>query len=169
MASDVTGRVIAGISNSLAGYEALRYAVALARQRGVPLVAVRTFSYSRYGGARQFERIINEAAQGVVTTAIAEALGGPPRDVPMRVQVVEGVPGPTLAAIADRPNDVIVIGGSDHRMFVGRRRGLVARDCSRNAVCPVIVVPMPEMARAGSEWRLARRAAVEAQQLVRQG
>lgn len=169
MASKDTGRVVVGISNSLAGYEALRYAVAEARRRGATLIAVRAFRYSYYGGARQFEQVIHDAAQAAVTAALVEALGGPPRDVPVRVRVCEGIPGRVLAAIADQPGDVIVIGGSERRMVPGRRRGIVARDCSRNAACPVIVIPMPEMARAGSQWRLARKAADEAQQFVWQG
>lgn len=163
-----TGRVIVGISNSLAGYEALRFAVAEARRRGATLIALRAFRYSYYGGARQFDHIFHEAAQAAVTTALAEALGGAPLDVAVRVLVREGIPGRVLAAIADRADDVIVIGGSNRRMALGRRRGLVARDCSRSAVCPVVVIPMPEMARAGSQTRLARRAADEVLQFVRQ-
>jgi nucleotide-binding universal stress UspA family protein len=169
MAGNDTARVIVGISNSLAGYEALRYAVAEARRRGAALIAVRAFRYSYYGAARQFDHVIYEGAQEAVTAALAEALGGPPCDVKVRVLVREGIPGRVLAEVADTVGDVIVIGGSDRRTMFGLRRGIVARDCSQYAICPVVVIPIPEMARAGSQARLARLAADQAQQFVRRG
>lgn len=168
MDTNGSGRVIVGASNSLAGYQALRYAVGEARRRGAELIAVRAFRYSYYGAAGQFEGIAHEAAQAELTGALAEALGGLPRDVSIRLLVCEGSAGRVLAQTADRMNDVIVIGGSDPGRVLGLRRGTVARDCSRYACCPVVMIPVPEMARTGSPSRLAHQAAQAAQDLVRQ-
>lgn len=169
MESIGSGRVVVGVSNSLAGYQALRYAVGEARRRGADLIAVRSYRHSYYGAASQFERVMYEAAQAEVAAAFSEALGGPPRDVTMRVYVCEGAVARVLAAVADRSQDVIVIGASRPGRAFGRPRGLVARDCSRRAGCPVVMIPVPEMARAGSQARLARRAVDEVQHFVGQG
>lgn len=169
MDSNRSGRVIVGVSNSLAGYQALRYAVGEARRRGADLIAVRAYRYSYYGGASQFALVVYQAAQAEVAAALSEALGGPPRDVTTRVRVCEGGVAGVLAAIADRPDDVIVIGASRPGRAFGRPRGRVARDCSRRAGCPVVMIPVPEMARAGSQARLARRAVDEVQHFVGQG
>ena len=160
-----TGRVIVGISESLAGFQALRYAVGEARRRDAELVAVRAYSYSYYGGASQFLGLLEDAAQVVVVSAFTEALGGPPRDVRTRIVRREGRPGQVLTETAVRPDDLIVIGGSRPRTRL-HRRGRVARDCARLARCPVVVVPAPEMAFIDSPTGLARRTAEAAQALA---
>jgi hypothetical protein len=136
-----------------------------ARRRDAELVLVRAYAASSYGGSGQFQVLMEEAAHQIVTVALTEALGSPPRDVRIRVVVREGRPGRVLTESADRAADLIVIGGSRPRRF-GRLRGTVARDCSRLARCPVVMVPAPEMAFIGSTASLGRRTAEAAQAMA---
>ena len=165
MSGERAGRVIVGISETLAGYQALRYAVGEVRRRGGELIAVRAYSYSHYGAASQFQGLLEDAAQTIVTCALTEALGGPPRDIRIRVVLREGRPGQALTEPAVRTDDLIVIGGSRRSSLI-HSRGRVARDCSRMARCPVVVVPAPEMAFIGSAASLARRTVEAAQALA---
>lgn len=140
-----SGRVVVGVSDTAAGYQALRYAVAQARERGVPLIAVRAYAC----GAHNIElrSVLVNAAREYVAKTFVEALGCEPAAVAAEVAVCEGLPGRALVAIADQAQDLVVVGGSGARRVTGRRRAAVARWCSREAVCPVVIVPPPAMAR----------------------
>jgi nucleotide-binding universal stress UspA family protein len=157
------GRVIVGVDESLAGYQALRYAVAQARARSVGLTAVRAFQCTAVGA--QWATVMREAAECEVAQAFADALGGPPHDVETLVLVVEGPAGATLISVADQPCDLLVIGGSRRHRWRSSRTN-VARVCSRRAVCPVVIVPPPELACAASETQLAREATASLERLL---
>lgn len=64
-----------------------------------------------------------------------------------------------------RFDDLLVIGGSGMRRLTGRRRARVARRCSREAACPVVVVPPPAIARRPVA-RLAKDVVREADTLL---
>jgi len=153
MQTQQTGRVVVGISDTLAGYQALRYAVAQARERDARLVAVRAFLCTAQ--TLQWGPVLADAAREYVDQVFTEALGGRPRDVTVEVVVGADEPARALTKVADRASDLLVIGGSGARRFLGHRRTKVARRCSREAGCPVVVVPPPAMSRR-SVHRLAK-------------
>jgi nucleotide-binding universal stress UspA family protein len=151
-------RVVVGVSESLAGLEALRVAVAEARQREVQLVAVRAWAYkatTREPGVARWRREISSQAVRALTRAFTTAMGGPPADVATELIVVEGLPEKVLVAQADRPDDLLVIGAPSDG-FWWPTRTLVVRRCVRRAGCQVLVVPRPELARLGKTGAMAR-------------
>jgi nucleotide-binding universal stress UspA family protein len=151
-------RVVVGVSESLAGLEALRVAVAEARQRDVHLVAVRAWSYkatTREPGVARWRREISSQAVQALTRAFTTAMGGPPADVPTELIVAEGMPEKVLVAQADRPDDLLVIGAPSDG-FWWPTRTLVVRRCVRRTRCQVLVVPPPELARLGKTGAMAR-------------
>ncbi len=157
-----TGRVIVGLVPSLAGYQALRYAVAEARRRGVPLIGVRVCRISNPGLGAPWMEAVQASCRAEAAQVFAAALGRPPSDIPVRIQVVEGVAGRALPEFAESPDDLIVIGAARRSWSGGR----TARTCTRRAMCPVVIVPAPEMARMASTHRLARRTAADAEKFL---
>jgi nucleotide-binding universal stress UspA family protein len=153
------GRVIVGISPTLAGYQALRYAAGEARSRGAQLVAVRTYRSTNYGQGVSWREVDTQAATDVLVATFRDALGGNLPDVDAQMLIRNGTPGSVLAAVASRPDDLVVIGGATARRLVGRHRAIVARQLARSATCPVVIVPPPAMSRAGRTSRLARSVA----------
>lgn len=162
MQTQTTRRVIVGVDDTLAGYQAVRYAVAQARERGVPLVAARAFRCS--GPTAPWRDALVEAANEYVKRVFAEALGGFPADVRTEIAVRDDDVVKALVKIADRGDDLLVIGGSERR----RRwhwRARTAGRCSREAACPMVVVPPPALAHR-SFARLTKDMVREADQLL---
>lgn len=163
MTGSEPGRVVVGVCRSLGGYQALRHAVALAREGGATLVAVRAYNASAsremcWGSA------LAESAASEVAAAFTDALGGLPRDVTIRVVATEGLPGPVLVGSADRAGDLLVIGGSGSHRLTRAWSAAVARYCARHAQCPVLIAPVPAMARVRGTRRLARAVAFAAEE-----
>jgi nucleotide-binding universal stress UspA family protein len=166
MAGSDAGRVVVGVCRSIGGYQALRYAVAQARVRGAAVVAVRAYSVAAPREAL-WRSALADAAVAEVAAAFTDALGEMPRDVSVRVAVHEGSPGPVLVASADRENDLLVIGGSGTRRLTRAWSAAVARYCARHAQCPVLIAPVPAMARSRGAGRLARAVAFAAEESLR--
>lgn len=162
-----TSRVIVGVSATLAGYQALRYAAAHAAMHDVPMVAVRAYQTPGPGNGPQWRDMLAALAREELITAFVDALGGIPTHIHVDRVAVDGVPGPTLVAIASQPTDLLVIGGSQPGRLSPYRRAAVARHCSRHAMCPVVIVPPPAILRGKSEDQLARAVARDAEQLLR--
>ncbi|WP_306316206.1 MULTISPECIES: universal stress protein [unclassified Streptomyces] len=150
------GRVVVGVGGSPASLAAVRSAVAEARRSGRPLVAVTAWEppegealYRRWpdsGWARHW----HAEARARLAGAFEEALGGLPADLDVTLRVVRDRPGPALVELADRPDDLLVVGV--------RPRSLVRaahRHVRRHAVCPVLSVPVRPLQRA--ELRALRR------------
>jgi nucleotide-binding universal stress UspA family protein len=161
------GRVIVGVSPSMAGLEALRVAVAHARARGVPLRAVRAWQLSpSFAGAQlaQWSREVADQHTLILRGAFDLAMGGLPADVPVELVVAFGQTGPTLVDQVEQDDDLIVVGTPDR----GRRWSTigVTQYCRRHAGCPVLVVPPPRMARLGRPAGLARRTRREADRFL---
>lgn len=136
--------VVVGVDRSLHGLAALRFAAAEALIRGVPLYAVRVQS-----------EMLPSTDYQEIDTAFGEALGGLPYGV--EVHKLMAIP-PVAAALARRASserDLLVVGESGHGMWHAFWLGSVARACLRKAVCPVVAVPAPEMAR--TVWRRIAR------------
>jgi nucleotide-binding universal stress UspA family protein len=161
------GRVIVGVSASIAGLQALRRAVEEARRRGVPLHAVRAWQLpSTWNGvdAAGWRREIADDAQAEIHEAFELALGGVPADIDVRPVIIEGLPHRVLVAEADRDSDLLVVGvhGRRHQWLpIGR-----GQYCRRHASCPVLLVPPPELATTGRLSALARRLRREAEEYV---
>ncbi|WP_433224368.1 hypothetical protein ACQP00_29365 [Dactylosporangium sp. CS-047395] len=132
-------RVVVGVSQSLAGLAAPRYAVQEAQQRGAPLHAIRTWALPAHWHGPAVDAWRHE-----------------PRTEARRY-IVE-----TFDAAGDE-SDLLIVGGRGG----WRRRwpSWVVRRCLGAARCPVIVVPPPELARA--RRRLTRRLNQDLEHLVR--
>ncbi|MFC5995107.1 universal stress protein [Pseudonocardia hispaniensis] len=147
-------RVIVGVTGSLTNLRALRMAVDQTRQRDAVLYAVQVWEPDRTetpSGAEPTSGIFPRVLH--VHKAFTEALGGLPRDVDVRLVVVEGQPKVRLARLADKDTDLLVVGASTRSWRRLRLGDSVAAYCTRHARCPVLVVPPHEMAREA----LARR------------
>lgn len=162
MGPDDPGRVVVGVSLTLAGYEALRYAVARARESRTALVAVRAYRCPSGGYSAEWHDAIRDDAAAAAKRAFDEALGGVPRDIEAQVRVGEGPVGWVLTQSATLPADLLVIGGSERRLSGGR----VAKYCARHAACPVVIVPKPAISRSSSAVKMGRDLASEAQRYL---
>jgi nucleotide-binding universal stress UspA family protein len=61
--------------------------------------------------------------------------------------IVRSPPGPALVWIADRPDDLLVVGCRGWGRLGYVAHGAVSRYCLAHARCPVLAVPVPEMIR----------------------
>jgi nucleotide-binding universal stress UspA family protein len=147
------GRVVVGISASLSGLAALRFAVAESRRRGLTeVVAVRAWPDPQPGRRPPpWADELRQASVAVINTAVAAAFLAPPTDLTVATRMPRGRPGPVLVDLVDE-HDLIVVG--TRRL---RRLGIgVARYCVRHAPCPVIVVPPPTLATPALTRRFTR-------------
>ena len=170
MSTDTRARVIVGVDESLAGLHALRCAVAEARRRQATLIAVRVWSlpFDWPPGPLGFVGSEDLAAQAqqVVRRAFASAMVEAPQDLDVRIATVQGLPGPELVRLADRDDDLLVV-GSRQRTLLGRMlRGSTATYCVNHADCPVFVVPRHALAKAGTTRALSRRLHREMRKVV---
>jgi nucleotide-binding universal stress UspA family protein len=140
--------VVIGLADSVTGLHALRRGVTEARRRGVAVYAVRAWQ----GAAAELSTL----AMRLARQAFVTALGGIPPDLEVHILVVEQAVGRALVGFADREDDLLVVGDSQRRIYSGH----VARYCARHALCPVMVVPPPPLARIArvSGRRLTREA-----------
>ncbi|WP_405851573.1 universal stress protein [Streptomyces sp. NBC_00090] len=156
------GRVVVGVSGSLASLAALRYATALARRESVPLLAVLAWAppegealYARTPD-REWARLWGRDARSRLRGAFADALGAAPEGIEVERRIVRDAPAAALRAAADRPGDVLVVGAASRRSRLARlRRRPVLRALQERAARPVVTVPGPVL-RPG-EARVLRR------------
>ncbi len=153
------GRVVAGIDDSPGGIAAVRFAVDLARSKGMPLLAVRCWALGlpRHGGRSHqhhepHPHVIlyldptedrKEAAQ-IVHETFRAAGGWPPRDVEVTIETPEGEPGPTLTRIASGDGDLLVVGLEHGQAVQHLVHGSVSGYCLEHARGPVFAVPAPD-------------------------
>jgi nucleotide-binding universal stress UspA family protein len=150
--------IVVGVSGSLASLEALRYAVAQARARGITLNVVRA-GYPSGGDTRARRAALppvwiddwRQSQARELEAALHDALGAVPADVTVEQHVVLGRPGEVLAYITE-PQDTLILGAmnaSGGRLKKWLRvhlRHSVAAYCARRCRSPLVIVPMPEMA-----------------------
>jgi nucleotide-binding universal stress UspA family protein len=79
--------------------------------------------------------------------AFDEAFGVMPSDVAVRQLVVRAAPGPALVELADRRDDLLVVGYGGRSRLGYAVHGAVTRYCMAHARCPVLAVPPPELIR----------------------
>jgi nucleotide-binding universal stress UspA family protein len=164
----MNGRVVVGFAPTLAGYEALRYAVAQARGRAATLVVVHAVHLDPHDSWVQNRLPVMVAVTTQVTTAFHEALGGVPADLDVQVLVEVGPVDLVLRAAADRPDDLVVVGACTRRRLGALTHGATLRRTLRSAICPVVIIPPPVMARLGSTTRLGRHAIAEVERFLEQ-
>jgi universal stress protein E len=147
---DRVRRIVAGLSELTAGDPTLLVATDVARASGAELHLVHAYElpplmtlspgieaafpegYERYAGL----------LQGTLETAARALPGGESA----RCRVVQGAPGPTLAAVAAEVGADLVIVGATRRSRVGRAiLGTTAQRVLRESVVPVLVARRPVM------------------------
>jgi nucleotide-binding universal stress UspA family protein len=151
-------RVIAGVSGSLRSLGALRAGVAEARSSGAVLLAV--LAWTPAGGEFAYLRapcplllrLWEEAAHERMRAAFDEAFGGTPPGLTVRTMVVRASPGPLLVGLADRPDDLLVVGYGGRSRLGCAIHGAVARYCVAHARCPVLAVPPPKLITKLRPW-----------------
>ncbi|MFJ5831715.1 universal stress protein [Streptomyces sp. NPDC093089] len=156
------GRVVVGVSGSLASLAALRHATAVARRDGVPLLAVLAWEppegealHARMPD-RAWARLWAEDARRRLEDAVLDGLGHVPADVAFDGRAVRGAPADVLRALAGRPRDLLVVGTAPRRGRLSRlRRRPVLRAVLDRAACPVLTVPGPAL--LPGEARVLRR------------
>ncbi|MGW3726163.1 universal stress protein [Streptomyces sp. NPDC000851] len=147
---DVSGaaRVVVGVSGSLGSLTALGRAAHEARRRGAELWPV--LAWEPPGGELAASRSSascvlvdewQELARERLLTALGDVFGERGPGVAMCAMVARGTPGRALVEVADRADDVLVVGtgrrASWHRAFSRS----VSRYCLAHARCPVLAVP----------------------------
>lgn len=146
-----TARVVLGVSGSLGNLSAVHAAARAASTQALPLVAV--MAWIPVGGESAYLHDPQSPLLAQLESEARERLNRVLHDAFGAVRpncwpvVARGEPAWTLTRIACRPDDQLVLGaGRDLRRWM-LWRGHVARRCLREAVCPVVVVPQPDMLR----------------------
>ncbi|MEU6591856.1 universal stress protein [Streptomyces sp. NPDC046881] len=156
------GRIVVGVSDSLAGLAALRRGIREARETGRTLVAVRAWEppegealYLRRPET-SWARLWADDARQRLERAFDLVAGGPPADLRIVRRVVRGPAGPVLCSVASAPDDLLVIGMSRRRgPFARLHRRPVHRFVPDRAGCEVLVVAGPRL--LPHEARILRR------------
>ncbi|MFE0463079.1 universal stress protein [Kitasatospora sp. NPDC058965] len=144
-------RIVVGVSGSLGSIAALHRAVALARETDSEVQAV--LAWEPVGGEYAYRRAPcpplleswRAAAVARLGTALDEAFGHAPAPVPLRGLAVRGDAAEVLLGHACRGDDLLVVGAGATSWLGRGLRHSVATHCARQARCPVLVVPAPEL------------------------
>jgi nucleotide-binding universal stress UspA family protein len=163
----MNGRVVVGFAPTPAGYQALRYAVEQATERGSCLVVVRAIRVEPYEWTTDARLHTTVKVAAEVANAFREAMGGIPGGVEVRVIADPGQADKVLRAIATQPDDLVIVGACTRRGLLARVHGATLRRCLRALACPVVVIPPPAMARDGSAERLGRELVSEVEHHLR--
>jgi nucleotide-binding universal stress UspA family protein len=148
------GRVVVGVSGSLRSLAALHRAVDEARRRDAELMAV--LAWAPPGGEAGYRRnfscatvlaALEDAAGGRLRQAFSDAFGGEPPGVRLRLVTARGEAATALVALADRPDDLLVVSTGRRGGFQRLFHGGVARHCLAHARCTVLAVPPSELMR----------------------
>ncbi|QEV21112.1 universal stress protein [Streptomyces alboniger] len=143
------GRVVVGVTGSLASLAALRAAAEEARRGCRTLVAVTAWAppegeavYLRHPDAEWARHWCAEAGARL-DRAFDAAFGGTPHGVRTERRVVRDRPGRALCSVAARPDDLLVVGARHGRRHATR----VHRYVAAHAHCAVLTVPAPPVPR----------------------
>jgi nucleotide-binding universal stress UspA family protein len=146
-------RIIVGVSGSPGSLQALRHAADLARAHYAPLIPV--LAWLPPGGdladrshpSPYLRAVWRGAAWQRLWQAIDLAFGSVPDGVAFEPEVVRGEPGHVLTALADHPDDMLVIGAGRRGVLAHALSCRVSRYCMAHAECPVVAVPPPALAQ----------------------
>lgn len=167
------GRVVVGVSGSVRSLQALRRAVAEARTRHAVLVPVHAWvppgGYLPENGFPEpaaLRRIWAEDARQRLRGAFDAAFGGMPPGVDVEPVVRRGPTQLVLTQIADRDDDLLVIGAGRRGLLRRLGRTRIPGYCAAHAVCPVLVVPPTALAREMDQplraWLVVHRTLAQA-------
>jgi len=132
---------------------ALRAAAAEARAAGAPLLAVLAWAPAggelayRRGPCPLLLRLWEQEACERLRDAFDDAFGGMPSGVAVHQLMVRAPPGPALVELADRRDDLLVVGYGGRSRLGYAVHGAITRYCLAHARCPVLTVPPPELIR----------------------
>lgn len=128
-------RVIVGVGGRGTHPRVLGTAVSLARGTGAVLYAVDVRDDHTAGaGSRSGPPALQDAYYALSRTSVSAD------DVDVRIVVTPGAPDEALLRLADRPDDLLVLGHSWRRSCRGAERPLALR-CAARARCTVVIVP----------------------------
>ena len=161
-------RVVAAVDGSAGSRAALKFAVADATRRGVPVEAVVAYRWPDYlvdfdvmGGAeteRMRARLRDDAEQRV-RTMVDEITGSAEEPVPeIAIRAMHGSPGDVLVRASEGAN-LLVVGSRGHGGFSSVLLGSTSMQCALHATCPVTVVHSPEARHHRLRLHRERRAA----------
>ncbi|MFG2885453.1 universal stress protein [Streptomyces sp. NPDC048297] len=141
-------RVVVGVSGSLGSLTALTRAAEEARGRGAELWPV--LASEPPGGdlaarrspaasvmVEEWERLARER----LVTALGEVFGGAGSGLRGRALIARGAPGHALVALADRDDDILVVGAGRRDLLHRTLLPSVGRYCLTHAGCPVLAIP----------------------------
>ncbi|WP_240660043.1 universal stress protein [Streptomyces sp. WAC 01529] len=141
------GRVIVGVSGSLASLAALRVAAEEARRGHRVLVAVIAWEppegeklYLRHPD-REWAGHWQAEARARLDRAFDEVFGGAPPGVDSERRVIRARPASALSGLATRPDDLLVLGTRPGR----RRPPRTHRQARSRTTCPILTVPSPSI------------------------
>jgi len=145
-------RVIVGACDSPGSLRALRYARELADRNDAVLILVHAWTppggemADRRSPSPILRKVWNQAAWQRLWACVDAAWGGFPAEVEVQPVVTRGIPGEVLVEIANRDDDLLVLGAGRRGPLarIGHHGG-VARYCLAHAQCPVVAVPPSEL------------------------
>ncbi|MEY9849468.1 universal stress protein [Streptacidiphilus sp. MAP5-3] len=152
------GRVVVGVSGTISSLEALRVGAAEAHRTGRSLVTV--LAWTPPGGEIGYRRAPvpellkawEQAAVDRLEGSFDDAFGGlaamPQLTGGLTRLVVRGEPGHALVQLADRPDDLLVLGAGERGWPARWLHGAVSRFCVKRAGCRVLAVPPPALLTA---------------------
>jgi nucleotide-binding universal stress UspA family protein len=138
--------IVVGVDGSNGSSEALRWAIAEARLRRVPVRAVHAWSYSQplvpsFVGypysAESFGNAIDDRWQAEQRLERVTSELGEDREVE-RVLVEGSAAQVLIDAVGEA--DVLVVGSRGHGRFTNLLLGSVSQQCAQHASCPVVIV-----------------------------
>jgi nucleotide-binding universal stress UspA family protein len=94
----------------------------------------------------ELERLWSRNAEERLYAAFEQGLGVLPDDVDCEPQIVRGPAGRVLVALADRPDDLLVVGAGRHGRLPRAAHTRIAGYCIARAACCVVAVPPPPLA-----------------------
>ena len=152
--SKETSIVVVGVDGSSGSRAALRWAVAEARLRNSPVLAVHAWTFSYPGGAGYgyLGETLDDFPGGVsnlhraAEDMIEHAIGGLAAEadgVEIEREIVEGTAAEVLVGAATE-RDLLVVGSRGHGGFAGLVLGSVSQRCAHHARGPVVIVHAPK-------------------------
>lgn len=156
-------RVFVGSCGSPGSIRALRYARSLAAGSDATLIPV--YAWLPPGGDMADRRapnpILRKVWQESAWQRLSESIeaawgGGSPDELQTWPVVVRGSAGEVLVGLANRPDDVIIVGAGRRGVLARLFHGKVARYCLAHAGCPVLAVPPSLLERYVGRWPFAR-------------
>jgi nucleotide-binding universal stress UspA family protein len=147
-------RVVVGVTGSASSGAALRRAVDEARRTGSELVPVLAWeppggeALYRTAPTPELAKRWQLAVGKQLDEAISAALGTLPTDITVSPTLVRAPAAWALNALADRPTDLLVLGGGRRNPLTRLLLGKVRRHTVARAKAPVLLIGPPERPRA---------------------